>query len=79
MRTDELPLTLDKRGLAKYLGISRRSIERLRAAGTFPQALPGFRRPRWSTAVVVEWLRSNGLRTSGAAGGSSNSEVADHE
>lgn len=54
------PLTLNVRGLTKHLRVSRRTIERMRAAGTFPRPLPGFRRPRWSTAVVLRWLRTNG-------------------
>lgn len=75
MATDTLPLTLSKQGLAERLNLSRRTIERMRAAGTFPPPLPGFRRPRWSTAVILRWLAENGLRTCGVAnGGSSNSE-----
>lgn len=68
MTTDTLPLplTLDKRGLAQQFSLSKRSIDRLCAGATFPRPLPGFKRPRWSTMVVLEWLRANG--------GSSNSE-----
>lgn len=62
MTTDGLPLTLDKRELARLMNISRRTVERMRAAGVFPTPLPGLRRPRWSTTVVVEWLRVNGER-----------------
>jgi len=59
---EALPLTLGKRELSMLLNLSSRSIERMRAAGTFPAALPGLRRPRWSTQVVLEWLRVNGER-----------------
>lgn len=61
--TEELPLTLNKKGLARLLSLSLRSIERMRTAGAFPPPLPGLRRPRWSTAVVLGWLRVNGVRT----------------
>lgn len=63
MTTDELPLTLDKREVAKHLNLSKRTIERLRATGAFPPPLPGLRRLRWSTHIVLDWLRTNGERT----------------
>jgi hypothetical protein len=71
MRTEELPLTLDTRGVSKQLNLSRRGFLRLRKSGKFPPPLPGVRRPRWSTSVVLDWLKANGL----FAGGPANTQV----
>ncbi len=76
MTTGVLPLTLDKRGVAKLMNLSRRTVERMRRAGTFPTPLP-FRRPRWSTAVVLRWLRDNGRACGSTNEVSSNSEGDD--
>lgn len=57
MATDDgLLLTLSKRGLAEQLGISVRTLERLRKLGVLPPPLPGFGQPRWATSAVKEWL-----------------------
>ena len=57
MTTDESRLlTLNKSQLAKELGVSVRTLERLRRAGVLLPSLPGFWQPRWSTEAVRAWL-----------------------
>lgn len=53
-----LALTVSKRTLALELGVSVRTVERLRAAGVLPPTVPGLSHPRWSTEAIMAWLRS---------------------
>jgi hypothetical protein len=49
----------DKSGLARYLGLSVRSLDRANAAGLLPAPdLVVGRSPRWSPQTVATWLRS---------------------
>ena len=47
--------------LAKLLGISRRTLERERAAGHVPKPtiIIGSRTPRWSRATITRWLETS--------------------
>ncbi len=58
-------LTLTKASLASELGISIRTLERLRAANVLPPTVAGLRRPRWATETIVEWLKAGGLKQKG--------------
>ncbi len=56
---DRLALRLDE--LADSLGVSRRSLERLRSAGRFPKpdAVIG-RMPVWKPETIRDWLERGG-------------------
>jgi hypothetical protein len=56
MSQERLSLTMTKADLARELRVSVRTIERMRRAGFLPPMLPGFTRPRFSSAAVVAWL-----------------------
>jgi hypothetical protein len=50
---------LDKRGLARYLGLSVRSVDRANALGLLPAPdLVVRRSPRWSPETISRWLRT---------------------
>jgi excisionase family DNA binding protein len=51
-----LALTLSKGELARELGVSVRTIERMRKAGTLPACVPGVPRPRWARHAIEAWL-----------------------
>jgi hypothetical protein len=55
-----LPTTcVDKRGLARFLGLSVRSLDRANALGLLPAPdLVVGRSPRWSPDTVSRWLRT---------------------
>lgn len=55
-RTWHLALALTKAELARELGVSVRSIERMRKAGALPATIQGVPRPRWARDVIVAWL-----------------------
>lgn len=55
-----LPLALTKRALAAQMGVSTKTIDRLRARGVLPPVVPGLSRPRWSRDAIVRWLRDTG-------------------
>lgn len=61
----EAMLSLDD--LAVLLGTSRRSVERLRAAGKLPKPsiVVGSRSARWSRTVIQAWIESGGMRRAG--------------
>ena len=51
------PQTLDRTALAHLLGVSVRTLDRLRHDRGFPRPLTGSRRnPLWSRAVVDRWM-----------------------
>ena len=53
------PRTLDRLSLAGILGVSTRTLDRLRQDRGFPRPLTGKRRrPLWSKAVVERWMNS---------------------
>jgi hypothetical protein len=56
MITNDLPLTLTQRDLAKQLRVSVRTIERMRKARKLPPHLPDFGRPRWGTQAIMSWI-----------------------
>jgi predicted DNA-binding transcriptional regulator AlpA len=58
--THEAPTCcLDKNGLAQYLGISVRSLDRATAMGLLPQPdLVVGRSPRWAPDTIKRWLRA---------------------
>ena len=59
--TDEAALAVcfDKNGLARFLQISIRSIDRARALGLLPAPdLTVSNRPRWSPSTIQRWLRT---------------------
>ena len=62
MQTTSDPLTYSKKTFARVLGVSVRTLERLRARGYLPTSLPGLKHPRWSGEAVREWLRASGER-----------------
>jgi len=49
---------LSRRAAAKLVGLSPRTIGRLRSAGRFPEPVlvPGLRDPRYPLAAVLAWL-----------------------
>jgi hypothetical protein len=50
---------LDKRGLARFLGLSVRSLDRANALGLLPAPdLVVGRSPRWSPDTILRWLRT---------------------
>jgi hypothetical protein len=50
---------MDKRGLARFLGLSVRSLDRANALGLLPAPdLVVGRSPRWSTETISKWLRT---------------------
>jgi hypothetical protein len=50
---------VDKRGLARFLGLSVRSLDRANALGLLPcPDLVVGRSPRWSPETVSKWLRT---------------------
>jgi hypothetical protein len=50
---------LDKRGLARFLGVSVRSLDRANALGLLPAPdLVVGRSPRWSPDTISRWLRT---------------------
>ncbi len=50
---------LDKSGLAQYLGVSVRSLDRANAAGLLPRPdLVVGRSPRWSPETIKRWLKA---------------------
>ncbi len=50
---------LDKSGLAQYLGVSVRSLDRANAAGLLPRPdLVVGRSPRWSPDTIKRWLKA---------------------
>jgi hypothetical protein len=50
---------VDKCGLARFLGVSVRSLDRANALGLLPcPDLVVGRSPRWSTETVSKWLRT---------------------
>jgi predicted DNA-binding transcriptional regulator AlpA len=51
-------LTLTKKEFAEHLGVSTKTIDRLRASGKLPLPLPSLHHPRWSRAVILRWLES---------------------
>ena|SRR5271157_990590 len=57
---DAAPTTcLSKRGLAEYLGVSTRTLDRSIAMGLLPKPdLVVGRSPRWSPETVRKWLRA---------------------
>lgn len=59
--TDEAALAVcfDKQGLARFLGLSVRSLDRANAMGLLPcPDLVCGRSPRWSPSTIERWLRS---------------------
>lgn len=59
----ELPLVLDQDAMAELLGVSTRSIERMRRAGELPDTLiQTVRCPRWSRETVLAWLQGSTRR-----------------
>jgi excisionase family DNA binding protein len=55
--TTELEPLLSTDGIAHLLGCGRRTVERLRAAGTLPKpCLRVGSLPRWRPAVIREWI-----------------------
>jgi hypothetical protein len=53
------PCCLDKRGLARFLGLSIRSLDRANAFGLLPcPDLVVGRSPRWSPDTISKWLRT---------------------
>ena len=54
----EEKLTLTKQEFAEQLGVSPKTIDRLRAAGKLPPPLPGLHHPRWARVVILRWLES---------------------
>jgi excisionase family DNA binding protein len=55
------PPLLGKAELARFLGISERTIERLRSSGRFPAADIQFgTRPRWRRATIEAWIQRGG-------------------
>ena len=53
------PQTVDRRGFARLLGVSTRTLDRMRHDRGFPRPLTGARRkPLWSREAVGRWLRS---------------------
>ncbi|MDX2037728.1 MAG: hypothetical protein SFX72_13840 [Isosphaeraceae bacterium] len=60
-RVERLALRLDE--IAESIGVSRRTLERERAAGRFPKAdLRVGRMPLWSRGTVLEWIERGGAR-----------------
>jgi predicted DNA-binding transcriptional regulator AlpA len=52
-------LSLD--GVARFLATSRRTVERLRAAGKFPRPdLHLNRMPRWQRQTILNWIERGG-------------------
>jgi hypothetical protein len=50
---------LDKRGLARFLGLSVRTLDRAKALGLLPcPDLVVGRRPRWCPDTISKWLRT---------------------
>ena len=63
------PSCFDKRGLARFLGLSVRSLDRANALGLLPiPDLTVGRSPRWSPETVSKWLRTR-QRLPGRKGG----------
>jgi predicted DNA-binding transcriptional regulator AlpA len=59
--TDEAALAVcfDKQGLARFLGLSVRSLDRANAMGLLPcPDLVCGRSPRWSPSTIEKWLRT---------------------
>lgn len=54
--TNQLPLVLRQRDLAKLLDVSERSVERYRRAKQLPDPLIDGARPRWGRDQVLRWL-----------------------
>ena len=51
------PLTLDRPALAGLLGVSTRTLDRMRQDRNFPRPVtPPGHRPLWSRPVVSRWL-----------------------
>ncbi len=60
MQTTNDQLTYTKHMFARVLGVSVRTLERLRANGFLPRSLDGLKHPRWSAEAVLQWLRESG-------------------
>lgn len=57
---------LDKRALAALLGISTRSVDRLRDAGRLPAPVKlSERMLRWSRSAIVAWAESEAAAVAG--------------
>jgi hypothetical protein len=57
--SEELKSCVDKRGLAEFLLLSVRSLDRANAMGLLPTPdLVIGRSPRWSTDTISRWLRT---------------------
>jgi predicted DNA-binding transcriptional regulator AlpA len=53
------PQTVDRLSLARLLGVSARTLDRMRYDRGFPRPLtPPGRRPLWSRPVVDQWLHA---------------------
>jgi predicted DNA-binding transcriptional regulator AlpA len=58
--TRALPSCMGKRGLARFLGLSVRSLDRASAMGLLPRPdLIVGRSPRWSPDTITKWLRTH--------------------
>ena len=56
---DAVAVCFDKQGLARFLDLSVRSLDRANAAGLLPcPDLVCGRSPRWSPATIERWLRT---------------------
>ncbi|MES2716468.1 MAG: AlpA family phage regulatory protein [Pseudomonadota bacterium] len=67
MPTDltQRPMVLRKRTVCNLLGISRSTLDRLRARGDFPApiSLTGAQAVGWLSSTVLEWLTSRETKT----------------
>ena len=60
-RSDRLVYRLDQ--LAELLGVSRRTIERERSAGRFPQPdMHIGKAPLWKPTTIQQWIDSGGSK-----------------
>jgi predicted site-specific integrase-resolvase len=55
---DDLKL-IDKKTLAKILGISKRTVERWRKVGKIPEPSKNDGRPFWTVKQIEEWVKPN--------------------
>jgi predicted DNA-binding transcriptional regulator AlpA len=55
---------LSKTDLARRLGVAKRTIDRLRAAGQFPKPITVGHQVRWPVAVIEQWEATGGHRSS---------------
>ena len=58
--SERLAYRLDE--LSRLLGVSRRTIERVRSAGRFPKPckILGKRTPLWSVQTIRQWVEEGG-------------------